>query len=431
MSQKDNILFAETLKLPICHKNVFVEERSLKTIISDNGETMQIKLKDASAYYFNFTEKIDKRDFEIIRTNQCLDINYTEFKANIIEMLHQFLKGDMFLKCELVDKKCTLTFYTKSKIKNIVYLALELHITDQNEIISEMYIEMSEVQDINIQLQKQLSITKTQIQQKDTEVQNLELVRNRIVSQFSKDLYQIDELFSSKLHNVQHQVFSKLSLLQNQMVDLHSKINIIKKENKLRNNSRNQIIEKVQRLQKENDENHETIQNIKKENLSLNILRVNLERSIADLKRNLEENRGINNKLELKNYELEQDLKKLSIIVTQKECKISELSKDLVQANNMLVGFNQHYDSKSQQVEELQQLLTAKEKLLQEEQLRANHILTSFENYKANYNKEKFEEITRNLMLSKRKNEEYQEDIRKLNKINALLSQRVSQGIVG
>lgn len=45
-----------------------------------------------------------------------------------------------------MDKKCLLTFYTKSKIKNIIFLILELHLTDQSEIISEMYLEMSEVQ---------------------------------------------------------------------------------------------------------------------------------------------------------------------------------------------------------------------------------------------------------------------------------------------
>lgn len=43
-----------------------------------------------------------------------------------------------FLKCEVHDKKCTLVFYFKSKIKSIIYLTLDLMITNQREIYNEM-----------------------------------------------------------------------------------------------------------------------------------------------------------------------------------------------------------------------------------------------------------------------------------------------------
>lgn len=48
--------------------------------------------------------------------------------------------------------------------------------------------------------------------------------------------------------------------------------------------------------------------------------------------------------------ELHDDLKKATIIITQKKSTIEELSQDLVQANQMLVNFNKHYDEKVKQV---------------------------------------------------------------------------------
>lgn len=40
----------------------------------------------------------------------------------------------------------------------------------------------------------------------------------------------------------------------------------------------------------------------------------------------------------------------MTISINQKKATIDELSKDLVQANQMLVNFNNHYDNKAKQV---------------------------------------------------------------------------------
>ncbi|XP_076254636.1 uncharacterized protein LOC143192817 isoform X2 [Rhynchophorus ferrugineus] len=350
MTLNDSCLYAASHRIPFYHKNGFIEERQLSTILSDNGERIQIKLRDLSDCCFNFTENISIREFEKIRVNQTLDINYGEFKTNIIEMLHQFQTGEIYLKGELQDKKCLLTFYTKSKIKNIIFLMLELHLTDQSEIITEMYLEMSEVQNTNKRLQKQLCMSKKQVQEKELEVEKLEITKNIIMSQFCRCFQQVDELFSTKINYIQNLVLNKMCIFKTQIMNLQKHVESIKKDNDSKAIKNKQILVKLQDLQQKVNNNEDIIYNLKKENSSLIMLRVNLERSIADLNRTIEDLRNINNKMEVKNNELENDLKKFSIIVTQKEDKISELSKDLVQANNMLVGFNQQYDKKSQKV---------------------------------------------------------------------------------
>lgn len=52
-------------------------------------------MRDPTEYSFNYTEDIDLGDFEVMRVNQNLDINYREFKANLVEMLEQSQGNEM------------------------------------------------------------------------------------------------------------------------------------------------------------------------------------------------------------------------------------------------------------------------------------------------------------------------------------------------
>lgn len=59
------------------------------------GNLQEIKLRDLSEYSFNYAEFIDLGDFEVLRLNQSLDVDYTEFKMNVVEMLQQFERKEM------------------------------------------------------------------------------------------------------------------------------------------------------------------------------------------------------------------------------------------------------------------------------------------------------------------------------------------------
>lgn len=68
-----------------------------------------------------------------------------EWKPLKVELSH-LIWYSRFLKCQLLDNSCSLIFFTKSKIKDIVYLTLDLRMTDQKEIIAEMHSEMHDLQ---------------------------------------------------------------------------------------------------------------------------------------------------------------------------------------------------------------------------------------------------------------------------------------------
>lgn len=55
----------------------------------------EIKIRDPAEYSFNFSTNIDLTDFEVIRNAQSLDINFNEFRSNLLEMLQQFQKEEM------------------------------------------------------------------------------------------------------------------------------------------------------------------------------------------------------------------------------------------------------------------------------------------------------------------------------------------------
>lgn len=52
-------------------------------------------MRDPSEYTFNYNETIDLGDYEILRAKQNLDINFNEFKSNLLEMLQQVQKKEM------------------------------------------------------------------------------------------------------------------------------------------------------------------------------------------------------------------------------------------------------------------------------------------------------------------------------------------------
>ncbi|KAL1501222.1 hypothetical protein ABEB36_006589 [Hypothenemus hampei] len=414
--------------IPIYKRTGFCEERKLSIDIFDFGDQLEIKLRDLSEYSFNYTEYINLNDFEVMRIKQSLDINYPEFKTNIVDLLHQFVQKEMFLKCQMNDVGCTLIFFTKTKIKSIVYLTLDLHVTDQKKIIAEMYKEMNNLQDVNEKLQKQLVKAHKVVENKESQILDLEITRNLILDQFFKNLQQIEKIFSTKLTQTQASVMNRISSHKTQISKLHRNLEILKQQHTLKRDSSDRLIRTMESLKLENMENAKSIEDLQKEIASLNILKVSLERNVEDLKRSLENVEISNKNLERNKSKLEKDLETLSIVVTQKESKISELSKDLVQANNMLVQFNSHFDTKVQQVEELQEALRLKEKLLNEQKCQTQELLKTFEEYKAKCNIEKFKSLEQQLFSSEKRIQDLEEEIRKLNKINAILTQKLSHG---
>ncbi|CAG9772759.1 unnamed protein product [Ceutorhynchus assimilis] len=431
MPYKEHFLYNDKIIIPIVQRNDHTEDRHLNISILEVADKLQIKIRDLTDYSFNYSDTVGLADFELIRCAQSLDINFSEFKANIIDMLHQYQKKEMYLKCQISDNKCTLVFYMKSKIKNMVYLTLDLQKTNETEIIAEIHAEKQEAQELIRKLEKQLGKTKKLVEEKDFEIQDIEKARKLMLEQFCKNLRYIESWSTSKLVQIQNQVLTKITALSKKINILQTNIEILKQENNLKAVSSDRLMKTMENLRVENMESNRLNEKLKKENGALNILRCSLERNVADMKKTVDELQSVNRNMERKQIELEKDLGKLSIIVTQKESKINELSKDVVQANNMLVQFNSCFDEKAQQLNELQKSIVSRDRIINEQKLQNNQVLIAFEEYKREFSAERFGALEKDLLMSRRKIDELEEEMRKINKINALLTHKIGQGCFG
>ncbi|KAG5886180.1 hypothetical protein JTB14_036049 [Gonioctena quinquepunctata] len=81
--------------LQITNSNGIAEEKNINITIVNCNETLQIKIRDPTEYNFNYTETIDLGDYEIIRAKQNLDINFSEFKSTVLDLLQQVQKREM------------------------------------------------------------------------------------------------------------------------------------------------------------------------------------------------------------------------------------------------------------------------------------------------------------------------------------------------
>ncbi|XP_018565404.1 protein CHUP1, chloroplastic-like isoform X2 [Anoplophora glabripennis] len=420
MSNKDGIcLYDKNHTIQVCDKNREVEERNLNITINNISDILQIKIRDPQDYCFNYTENIDLGDFEIIRLNQNLDINFNEFKYNLVEMLQQFQKKEMFLRCEISNQKCTLVFYCKSKIKSVIYLTIDLNLTNQKEIFSELLSNMQYIQETNEKLKKQLSTLRKSISEKDQEINNLIILKNDLEKRFQNNLKQLSELFNTKIEEVQMLLISKIVSMKNRVVKSLKDVELLKREVNQKSESSKNLIKSLESLQLDANSNMALIHTLKKENSTLHATKFNQDRYISDLQKNLQEKDTAIVELRKKNNELQGDMEKVTLLLTQKKATIDELSKDLVQANQLLVNFNNHCDNKARQVEELQEAIV-------QQKTRTAELLKEFESYRASFNNEEKDKLKHELLLTSNKADELEKALRKANKINALLTEKVN-----
>ncbi|XP_023013535.2 uncharacterized protein isoform X1 [Leptinotarsa decemlineata] len=427
MSHKDRpCMYNENHVLQVIDQNGIAEEKNINLTIMNCNDSLQIKIRDPTEYNFNYTEVIDLGLYEMMRTKQNLDINFNEFKSTLLDLLQQVQRKEMFLKCETTEQLCTLVYYYKSKIKSTVYLTLDLHVTNQKEIFDELINNLQHIQDINNKLKKQLSNVKKNVLERDQQIHHLTILQNQLERQFHNQLKQFEDLYGVKFRETEDVVLSKIRLTKHRVDNLVNTIDILKKKFIFEKESSTRLMKTLESFQKENAENFALINQLKKENNALHAVQINQEKSNADLRHILNDRDSKIKDLQKKNEELRSDNEKAAIIVTQKKTTIDELSKDLIQANQMLVNFNNHYDTKVKQVEELQTDLRSKDEMLNTQKSNYDKLLAEYERYKVTYNNDGYDKLQHELRMANTKIEELEKTLRKANKINTLLTEKVS-----
>ncbi|XP_057659016.1 uncharacterized protein PF3D7_1120600-like [Diorhabda carinulata] len=420
-------IYNKNLVLPVINQHESLEEKNLNIIIISGQDSLKIKIRDPSEYTFNYSENIDLGNYELMRLKQNLDINFNEFKTNLLEMLAQLQKREMFLRCETSDQLCTMVFFNKSKIKSIIYLTVELHAANQKEVLDEMINSLQCVKDSNEKLQLQMTCMKKSIADKDKEIKHLNTIKYNMEKNFHGIINEVEELISTKAREVECLLLRRIKFVADRIIKILNNVNSLQHDTHLRINSTTSLLKNMERLKIENRENLTSIEHLREENNILQAAKLNLEKNLTSIRNVLTEREIMNRELQNKNEELQSDMEKATIVLAQKKSTVDELTKDLVQANQMLVNFNHHYDIKVKELENMQAHLINKNRQIEEERAKHFELQGQFENYKIKYNEEIQENMKRDLCMAQNKIEELEQALRKANKINALLSEKVNK----
>nr|CAH7746469.1 unnamed protein product [Callosobruchus chinensis] len=404
--------------LPIHYRNNNIEERFLNVTVSNVNDTVEIKIRDPAEYSFNYTEEIDINKFEVMKSSQSLDINFDEFKYNLLDMLQQFDRKEMFLKCLVSAETCTLVFFGKSKIKSIVYLTVDMHMTNQKEIFEELIAALNNLQESNDRLKKQVGHLKKSTGKKDWQIQEMNSEITQLNNYFCTSFKQIEDTLNMHLRDITMKMQCKIDASEQKLKKLLSAVKLLEKETVLKGESSNRLMKLVESLRSENSDHADVIHRLKHENGQLKHTKCGLERNVDDLRHLLDQEKSAKIELQRKNDEFRSDLEKASVAIAQKKASIDELKNDLIQANQLLKNYNKHCDSLTKQVEEHQESLEEKEKVIIE-------LMSEYEQYKLVYNEENHEKLNEELMAANRTIEELEQSLRKANKINTLLTEKV------
>ncbi|XP_028130014.1 uncharacterized protein LOC114326022 isoform X2 [Diabrotica virgifera virgifera] len=343
-------------------------------------------------------------------------------------MLTQLQSKEMFLRCEISGHQvCTLVFFTKSKIKSIIYLTLDLHATSQEEIITELMSNLQCVKDLNERLQIQMNCMKRTIMDKENEVKELIYLKSEMERQFYNAIKDVEQKINTQSHEVQCFLLRRINILCEKFLKTLDAVNGLKTVCYLRSDSSAKLKRTAEQLRTDNDEKQVLIELLKQENHSLQNMKMNTEKKLNTLQQALVEKDSLIEELHAKNGELLADMEKASMVIAQKKVTIEELSKDVVQANQMLVNFNQKYDAKCKLLDSLESQLKSKNHIIHEELSKNSELQREFDEYKAVFNEESYEKIRRNLVTTQNKVDELEQNIRKVNRLNALLSNKVNE----
>nr|CAI5819035.1 unnamed protein product [Callosobruchus analis] len=353
-----------------------------------------------------------------MKSSQSLDINFDEFKYNLLDLLQQFDRKEMFLKCLMSAEICTLVFYGKSKIKSIIFLTVDLHMTNQKEIFEELTAALNNLQEANNLLKKQVSHLQKGIGKKDSQIQEVKTEILHLKTYFCNGLKQIEDKLNTQLKDITKKMHCKIDASEEKLKRLLSAVMLVKNETNLKAESCNRLMKLVENLRSENSEHSDVIHSLKHENGQLRHTKCSLERNVEDLRRLLDQEKSAKVELQQKNDEFRSDLEKASVAIAQKKAAIEELKNDLVQANQLLVNYNKHCDSLTKQLEQHQMSLEEKEKAIIE-------LMSEYEQYKLVYNEENHEKLNEEMIAANRKIEELEQMLRKVNKINTLLTEKV------
>lgn len=103
---------------------------------------------------------------------------------------------------------------------------------------------------------------------------------------------------------------------------------------------------------------------------------------------------------------MKRDLQDATMLIEQKTKTSDEIGKDLVQANQMLVNFNNHYDMLLKETNEVKERLNCAERVIEDQSTELIELKREFEHYRISYNAKDMEDLHHELFQCKQRMEE-------------------------
>lgn len=142
-------------------------QKTLSIKIARREQFLQVQVHDCNDYLFNYTANIDRGTFDQMKLAQSLDISYDELAGQLLDLLQHTVNKDMLIRLEYGEHLCKLIFYEKIRIKCLIFLTVELLLTNQREIINEMSLHIKQLKDSNRNLMVQANTAQDGITERD------------------------------------------------------------------------------------------------------------------------------------------------------------------------------------------------------------------------------------------------------------------------
>ncbi|KAK5638971.1 hypothetical protein RI129_013266 [Pyrocoelia pectoralis] len=287
---------------------------------------------------------------------------------------------------------------------------------------------ISQLKVFNKNLSGQLSLTKNQLFETESLLKTALNKNNLIEKQFYKDLELILQTFLSRIRHTETNISVELSKLTKRHHKLLANLELVKKENVLKNDARLQLMQSVQNLRIDNERSHRSITELKHEVDILRIGKLKLEDTCKELRSTLSVKENDVGAMQKLTDELRRDIQDATMIIAQKTKTNDEIGKDLLEANRLLVNFNAQYDTLANEMDQLKEMLTCKDDVIKGQAADLERIAHEFANYRSLYNSEEISKLRSDLRATKQRTEELEKQNRDAIKLNGLLTKKLSNG---
>ncbi|KAK9874433.1 hypothetical protein WA026_002773 [Henosepilachna vigintioctopunctata] len=387
-----------------------------------------MKLRDTNCFLFNYTSLIYKNTFQLMKKEQSLDIDFDEFETHLLDMLLSNSNNEMLLRCELYpdESKCCLVFYEKSRIKSLIFLTIEMLLTNQKELFEEMENSMRLLQETNRNLTRQLNSIGEKLKHKENQIIEHGVFAKELEQKFMEDMQNVNKVFLYSLRQCESTLTEKVLVVSGKLVKLLGDINIVKNESNLKSESSARLLQSMENLRIENFENVSVINKLKADCTSYEKIIRDLENDVIKLSQLNDENNKKIVDLQNKVEEYRKDLENSAVVIAKKSELYNELKQDMEQANQVIRNYNKHYDIKAEEVDELKELIKCKDNLIKEQIFQNNQLFKEYHEYKVNFNSEELDKLLMEISEAKIKIETLEKEKREIAKLNGLLTKKLS-----